>query len=125
MKKKEITLCGKQVVLAYCYATEIAFRELSDQDITDFLTEAIPQIQEQKMPDAKKVTSLIVASVLSYSESKGEKAPIQSEDIMYRAEAEEIGNALGVIIGLRAEFYHVPSVEPQDKPADDAEPKND
>lgn len=125
MKKKEITLCGKQVVLAYCYATEIAFRELSDQDITDFLTEAIPQIQESKMPDAKKVTSLIVASVLSYSESKGEKAPIQSEDIMYRAEAEEIGNALGVIIGLRAEFYHVPSGELQDKPADDAEPKND
>ena len=126
MSKKEITLCGKQVTLAYCYATEIAFKDLSDQDITDFMIEAIPQIQDQKMPSAKKVTHLIVASMMSYYESKDEKMPIEVKDIMYQATAKEIGNALGVIIGLRAEFYHIPSGEPEDKPKDgDAEPKND
>lgn len=126
MSKKEITLCGKQVTLAYCYATEIAFKDLSDQDITDFMIEAIPQIQDQKMPSAKKVTHLIVASMMSYYESKDEKMPIEVKDIMYQATASEIGNALGVIIGLRAEFYHIPSGEPEDKPKDgDAEPKND
>lgn len=126
MIKKEITLCGKQVTLAYCYATEIAFKDLSDQDITDFMIEAIPQIQDQKMPSAKKVTHLIVASMMSYYESKDEKMPIEVKDIMYQATASEIGKALGVIIGLRAEFYHIPSGEPEDKPKDgDAEPKND
>ena len=28
MITKEITLCGRQVTLAYCFATEIAFRDL-------------------------------------------------------------------------------------------------
>ena len=126
MIKKETTICGKQVTLAYCYATEIAFKDLSDQDITDFMIEAIPQIQDQKMPSAKKVTHLIVASMMSYYESKDEKMPIEVKDIMYQATASEIGNALGVIIGLRAEFYHISSDEPEDKPKDgDDEPKND
>lgn len=126
MSKKEITLCGKKVTLAYCYATEIAFKDLSDQDITDFMIEAVPQIQDQKMPSAKNVTHLIVASMMSYYESKDEKMPIEVKDIMYQATASEIGNALGVIIGLRAEFYHIPTGEPEDKPKDgDAEPKND
>lgn len=126
MIKKETTICGKQVTLAYCYATEIAFKDLSDQDITYFMIEAIPQIQDQKMPSAKKVTHLIVASMMSYYESKDEKMPIDVKDIMYQATALEIGNALGVIIGLRAEFYHIPSGEPEDKPkGGDAELKND
>lgn len=129
MTTKEITICGKQVTLAYCYATEIAFKDLTDQDITDFMIEAVPQIQDQKMPDAKKVVLLIVAAIMSYYQSKGdegEKTPIEDKDIMYRATAEEIGKALGVIIGLRAEFYHIPPGEPEDKPKDgDAEPKND
>ena len=126
MTTKEITICGKQVTLAYCYATEIAFKDLTDQDITDFMIEAVPQIQAQKMPDAKKVTHLIVASMMSYYESKDEKMPIEVKDIMYQATAKEIGNALGVIIGLRAEFYHIPTGEPEDKPKGGAaEPKND
>ena len=126
MSKKEITLCGKQVTLAYCYATEIAFKDMSNQDITDFMIEAVPQIQAQKMPDAKKVVLLIVAALMSYYQSIGEETPIEDKDIMYRATSKEIGNAIGVVIGLRADFYHIPSGEPEDKPKDgDAEPKND
>jgi len=126
MSKKEITLCGKQVTLAYCYATEIVFKELSNQDITDFMIEAGPQIQAKKMPDAKKVVLLIIAALMSHYQSIGEETPIEDKDIMYRAKFKEIGNALGVVIGLRAEFYHIPSGEPEDKPKDsDVEPKND
>lgn len=126
MSKKEITLCGKQVTLAYCYATEIAFKDLSNQDITDFMIEAVPQIQAQKMPDAKKVVFLIIAALMSHYQSIGEETPIEDKDIMYRATSKEIGNALGVVIGLRADFYHIPAGEPEDKPKDgDAEPKND
>ena len=35
---------------------------------------------------------------------------------MYECTPQEIGQALGVIIGLRSQFYHVPSDEPKDKP---------
>lgn len=126
MSKKEITLCGKQVTLAYCYATEIVFKELSNQDITDFMIEAGPQIQAKKMPDAKKVVLLIIAALMSHYQSIGEETPIEDKDIMYRAKFKEIGNALGVVIGLRTEFYHIPTGEPEDKPKDgDVESKND
>ena len=112
--------------MAYCYATEIAFKDLSNQDITDFLIEAVPQIQAQKMPDAKKVVLLIIAALVSHYQSIGEDVPIEDKDIMYRATSKEIGNALGVVIGLRADFYHIPAGEPEDKSKDsDVEPKND
>ena len=45
--------------------------------------------------------------------------------MMYDATSEEIGMALGTIIGLRAEFYHIPSDEPEDKPKEgDKDEKN-
>ena len=115
MNKKEITLCGKQVTLAYCYATEIAFKDMSNQDITDFMIEAVPQIQAQKMPDAKKVVLLIIAALMSYYQSIGEETPIEDKDIMYRCEPEELGIALGTIINLYVEFYHIPTDEPKEK----------
>ena len=123
MITKEITIAGKTVTLGYCYATEIAYKLNADEEITDFLLEAIPTIQQQRMPDAKKVMLLIIASIMSYYESikkDGEesKAPITDHDIMYDATSEEIGKALGDIITMRAEFYKMPKGEPQDKPKD-------
>ena len=131
MITKEITIAGKTVTLGYCYATEIAYKLNADEEITDFLLEAIPTIQQHRMPDAKKVMLLIIASITSYYESikkDGEesKAPITDRDIMYDATSEEIGKALGDIITMRAEFYKMPKGEPQEKPKDgDDNPKND
>ena len=131
MITKEITIAGKTVTIGYCYATEIAYKLNADEEITDFMLEAIPTIQQQRMPDAKKVMLLIIASITSYYESikkDGEesKAPITDRDIMYDATSEEIGKALGDIITMRAEFYKMPNGEPQDKPKDgDDNPKND
>ena len=131
MITKEIQIAGKTVTIGYCYATEIAYKLNADEEITDFLLEAIPIIQQQRMPDAKKVMLLIIASVTSYYESikkDGEesKAPITDRDIMYDATSDEIGKALGNIITMRAEFYKIPTGEPKDKPKDgDDNPKND
>ena len=40
---------------------------------------------------------------------------VQSEDMMREATPNEIGTALGTIIVLRSQFYHVPDGEPEDK----------
>ena len=118
MTKKEITLCGKPVTLAYCYATEIAYKDLAGEDITDFLTEAVPVIQQQRMPDVKKTLFLIIASMMACYE---DEAPVKDKDLMKESTPEEIGTALGTIIGLRAQFYHLPAGEPEDKPSEDKE----
>lgn len=124
MITKEIKLCGKQVMLAYCYATEISYKILSDEDIIDFGQEVVEKIQHEQMPDIRKTIFLIIASMQSYYESKGEESPITDKDLMYECTPQEIGVALGTIIGLRSQFYHVPSDEPEDKLADGKEEKN-
>ena len=115
MITKEITICGKQVTLAYCYATEISYKILSDEDIIDFGQEIVEKIQHEQMPDIRRTIYLIIASLQSYYESKSETCPITDKELMYECTPKEIGMALGIIIGLRTNFYHVPSDEPEDK----------
>ena len=116
MITKEITLCGKQVTLAYCYATEIAYNEMSDEDIFDYTQAAVEAIQAQRDPDIKKTILAIIASMMAYYEDKN-KAPVKDSDIMREATPVEIGTAMLTILSMRSEFYHVPKDEPEDKPA--------
>ena len=112
-------------MLAYCYATEISYKILSDEDIIDFGQEVIEKIQHEQMPDIRKTIFLILAAMQSYYESKGEQCPITDKELMYECSPQEIGTTLGTIIGLRSQFYHVPTDEPKDKPTGEKEEKND
>ena len=124
MIHKEINLCGKPVTLGYCYATEIAFKDLSGQDLTDFAMEAVTAFQKERMPDVKKTIYLILSAMLAYYQDD-EQLPVRDTDMMHEATPPEIGTALGTIIALRAQFYHVADDEPKDKPAaEGAEGKN-
>lgn len=115
MITKEITICNKQVTLAYCYATEIAYRDLADEDIHDFIQQVGTAVQNGRMPDAKKAILLIVACMMAYYED-ADKAPVNDGDMMREATPVEIGTALGTILAMQAEFYHIPNGEPKDKP---------
>ena len=121
MIQKEIELLGKKVTLAYCYATEISYKILTDEDIINFGQEIAEKIQHQQMPDIRKSIFLIIASMQSYYESKEEKAPIDDKQLLYESTPQEIGQALGTVIGLRSKFYQIPSGEPEDKKPANAE----
>lgn len=128
MKTKTINLCGKEVTLAYCYGTEISYKILSDEDINDFVQEVIAALnaEPQRMPDIKKSVLLIIAAAMAYAESKGEKSPIADQDLMYHATPDELGTALGTVIALRIEFYHLPKDEAEaaQKEQKEADSKN-
>ena len=124
MNAKEITICGKQVTLAYCYATEISYKILADQDIMNFMQEVSDALQAepQQMPDIRKTIFLLLASMQSYYDSlpagqNGQKPqpPVTDEDLMYHCTPQELGVALGTILSLRSQFYHLPSDEPEEK----------
>ena len=114
MITKEITLCGKQVTIGYCYATEIAYKEMSDEDMFDYAKAAVESIQAQRDPDIKKTILAIIACMMAYYEDK-DKAPVKDSEIMKHATPVEIGTAMLTIPSMRSEFYHVPSGEPEDK----------
>lgn len=124
MKTKEITICSKQVTLAYCFATEISYKILAEEDITDFIESAINDIQNKHMPDMRKSIYAILAAMSAYCEANGVKEnPITDDNIMFNATPTEIGTAIGTIIGLRTEFYRIPKDE-QEEEADNKTDEN-
>jgi len=118
MIHEEITLAGKPVTLGYCYATEIAYKDLSGEDITDIIQDTITGINAtpSRMPDAKRSIHLVLAAIIAYYECVKKEKPIKDIDIMSEATPLELGKALGTIINLWAKFYNIPKGEPKDKP---------
>lgn len=116
MKQKETTLCGKTVNLAYCYATEIAFRELTDSDINDFVSEAVDAVSASRMPDIKKTICILLASMIAYYNAHNGEPPVTDKELMNEATPTEMGTALGIVLALRVDFYKLPSGEPGEKP---------
>lgn len=123
MITQEITLCSRQINIGYCYATEIAYKDLTDENITEYVKEAIDCVQQERDPDPKKTILAIIACMMAYYNSKGEDAPLKSEDIMNEAKPAEIGMAIFAIVNMRAEFYSVPKDEPKDKVPDEKKGK--
>ena len=117
MIQKEITLCGKQVTLAYCFGTEISYKLLAEQECTDFVREVLAGLaQEQpKMPDTRKSIYLIMSAMTAFYESNGEKNPIEDKELIFHATPEDIGLAVGTIARMYIDFYKIPIGEPEDK----------
>lgn len=118
MIKKEITLCGKTVTIGYCYATEIAYNELSGEDMTDYVQHAIERINDKRDPDIKRTLYAIIAAVISYADSIGKEPLVKDSDLMREAKPIEIGAAVLELLQLRAQFYKLPAGEPKEDDGD-------
>ena len=121
MKTKEITLCGKQVSLSYCYATEISYKMLADEEIENYMADAVQELSNNKMPDIRRSIFLIIAAMQAFYEPANEEIPIDDKALMYECSPKDMGTAIGTILSLRSQFYHVPSGEPEDKKEDTKE----
>ena len=101
--------------MAYCYATEIAYEDLANEGMLDYVKHAIESIQAQRDPDIKRTIFAIIACIMAYYED-ADKAPVKDSDIMKEATPVELGTAMLTILSMRNDFYHVPSGEPEEKP---------
>ena len=119
MITREVTLCGKQVTLAYCYATEIAYKDLTNEDIIKYIRYAIECIQSKEDPDIKQSVFAIVACMIAYAQSKDEEeTPVTDQELMLQMSPLELGKAILAIISMRLEFYKVPDQESSEKKTD-------
>lgn len=128
MKQKTITICGKEVTLAYNFATEIAFFDLTDKDFSFFFG-AIAAALQGKEANAVNVTAAVVSvspkmrimailsAIMSYYQSVEQEPPITDRELMENASPEELFTALAAVIQLHNEWYHLPTGESVDKPA--------
>ena len=126
MKTKEITICGKQVTLAYCYATEIIYKDITGEDLIDYVKNAIESISKEKDPDAKLTLSAILSLAMAYDQWKvedGKEAQQQLtlKELMNEAQPAEIGMAMLAVIDLRGQFYHVSKSDEEEIKAEEKE----
>lgn len=112
------------VMLGYCFATEISYKILAEEDIHDFIKVVIECIEKKKMPDTRKSIFLIVAAMQAYYESIGKKPPLTDKDLMYYMTSSEMGTAVGTIVGLYIEANKSPNGEAEEKKEAEADPKN-
>lgn len=94
---KEITICGKQVKLLYCAASENGFEDLTGKSINDL-----------DYTKSKDIMALATACMIAAYASTGEVSPIRSEDIMYHATSKELTDLYLTVLNLRAEWYNIP-----------------
>jgi len=116
MIKETIKIAGIEVTLGYCFATEINYRNLADEEIADYFKKAFACIQEKKDPDTDKSIRLVLASVISYYDSIGHKQyPINEKTLIYDTAPDELMKAVITIVNLRNTFYKVPEGEPKEE----------
>ena len=100
--EKTITICGKEVKMRYCAATETGFERLAEKSIGDI--------------DFTKQDDLIRLSVVD--------APIDSSEILTDAKPKELIEMFKTILELRAAWYEVPAVIKPEMEESDKKEKN-
>ena len=122
MNAKTITICGKDVELLYCAATETGYESISGQSCEIFIPE-ISKDEKGKEQIRMRATTrdyiqLAVAAVIAAYTRKGEDAPVTADDILYNATSQEVTQLITTVIELRNAWYLVPSII---KPEDDTQ----
>lgn len=97
--EKTITICGKEVKMRYCAATENGFELMSGKKIYE--------IDFQSQED---LTRLALAAIIAAYKRDGQDAPIEAKEILYDAKPAEIVELFKAIFELRAAWYDIPLV---------------
>ena len=122
--EKTIQICGNDVRLRYCAATETGYESLSGKSInvfnptpTDFDTDGKPTAFDPPTATTQDYLTLAVAAIVAAYARNEEEPPVKSEDILYDATPDEVKNLLHTVVALRLEWYKVPEVvKPDIKP---------
>mgnify|MGYP006923359090 FL=1 len=113
--EKTIQICGKQVTMRYCAATETGYEKISGKSSAIF----VPEIEKDEDGNIKSVKQnaktedfiiLAVAAIIAAYQRKHETAPVTADDIIYEANPEEVTELLKTICELRNEWYNIPAV---------------
>ena len=116
MTKKEITICGKQVEIFYCAATENGYERMTSKQISVFLptfkqdekgNQVIDQLPEATNED---YLCLALAGIVAADTYYDRDITITSKEILFEAKPAERNALVTAIIELRSEWYEIPKI---------------
>ena len=100
MIESKITIAGKKVGIAYCYATEISFANMAKTEMINF-----------DPNNSDHVIYIILSAAIAYAQANNQKSPIEDSDLMFRAKSNEITAAISEVLRLNHEWYEIPEQE--------------
>jgi hypothetical protein len=117
MTSKKITICGKEVELFYCAATENGYERISDGKTIGVFIPTFKMDEEgnhviDQLPAAtnEDYIMLAMAGIVAADTYYKREAVINSEDILYNATPTERRLLIDTIVELRNEWYEVPKI---------------
>jgi hypothetical protein len=117
MTSKKITICGKEVELFYCAATENGYERISDGKTIGVFIPTFKMDEEgnqviDQLPAAtnEDYMMLAMAGIVAADTYYKREAVINSEDILYNATPTERRLLIDTILELRNEWYEVPKI---------------
>ncbi len=117
MTSKKITICGKEVELFYCAATENGYERISGGKtigvfLPTFKSDGDGNQVIDKLPEAtnEDYMLLAIAGIVAADTYHKREAVINSEDILYNATPTERRLLVETIVELRNEWYEVPKI---------------
>jgi hypothetical protein len=117
MTSKKITICGKEVELFYCAATENGYERISGGKtigvfLPTFKSDGDGNQVIDKLPEAtnEDYMLLAIAGIVAADTYHKREAVINSEDILYNATPTERKLLIETIAELRNEWYEVPKI---------------
>lgn len=133
MTQRRITICGKEIEIFYCAATEKGFEQMTDKTVAVFWptfkqNEKGETVLDQ-MPTAKTgdYLYLAIAGIVA-ADTYYKRESIDTNDILFNATPEERNLLVQTIAELRDEWYGIPKVVAdavaKENKASDAQAKN-
>jgi hypothetical protein len=117
MTSKKITICGKEVELFYCAATENGYERISGGKTIGVFIPTFKMDEEgnqviDQLPAAtnEDYIMLAMAGIVAADTYYKREAVINSEDILYNATPTERRLLIDTIVELRNEWYEVPKI---------------
>ena len=105
MNEKTITICGQEVTLRYCAATETGFEGLRGKSVS-----------ENNFESSEDLIALGICAIVASYSYLDEQPPIDSKKILYEAKPNELIALIQATIEARAEFYELPATVKPDEP---------
>lgn len=122
--------------MRYCAATETGYETISGKPATIFMPDITKDdkgniISIETKAETEDYIKLALAAIIAAYARDNQKAPIQSEEIMYDAQPQDVILLIKTVTELRNEWYDIPSIIKPDenqtdenRDADKDNPKN-
>lgn len=115
--EKTITICGKEVRMRYCLASETGFESLANKEMSVFLpTPTLDKDKEGNIIYDKPIATtedflkLSIACILAAYEREDKEPPVSVSDILYDSTPEEVASMIASTYELRMKWYELPGV---------------